>query len=309
MISKKIEVTSSTFRKYFGVYENYILSSPIGSIKLQDLTPQHLQNYYHNLQHYNNKSSNIIHSIHSCIKSSLLAAQKIGYIKNNITDCVYLPKLVKSESIPILTIEEQKLFIEAIKGHPLEILFLIGMSTGLRVGEILALTWDNLDSNNKTLFIEKSLNYETDINEDHSQNTYLVEGKTKNKTSCRIVPLSDKSFSILQSYKLEQDKHIIKVKDIYFNNNYIFCNFIGCPISKNKPNKELKAILISLNIQPIRFHDLRHNFSTRLFEVDTPQKVVQTILGHASIDATMNIYTHVTKSKLIQSRDKLNEVF
>ncbi|MCC0700159.1 tyrosine-type recombinase/integrase [Clostridioides sp. ZZV15-6383] len=106
-----------------------------------------------------------------------------------------------------------------------------------------------------------------------------------------------------------QNEDILKTGELYRNNNYVFCNELGIPIDDKRPLRNLKSILNSLNIEPIKFHGLRKTYATRLFENDVPPKTVQVLMGHYDISITLNIYTQVMEDKKVEAVEKLDKIF
>ena len=96
---------------------------------------------------------------------------------------------------------------------------------------------------------------------------------------------------------------------MYFVINYVFCDKLGKPIDDKKPGRNLKSVLSSINIEPIKFHALRHTYATRLFELDIPPKTVQHLMGHADIETTMNIYTKVMPEQKLKAAERINDIF
>ena len=90
---------------------------------------------------------------------------------------------------------------------------------------------------------------------------------------------------------------------------YIFSSSDGKVIESKKPNRRLQTLCKLLDIEPKRFHDIRHTFATRLFEEDAKPKTVQLLLGHSNIATTMEIYTHVTNDEKIKEINKLENIF
>ncbi|WP_343117966.1 tyrosine-type recombinase/integrase, partial [Clostridioides difficile] len=90
---------------------------------------------------------------------------------------------------------------------------------------------------------------------------------------------------------------------------YVFCNKLGVPIDDKRPLRNLKSILNSLDIEPIKFHGLRKTYATRLFENNVPPKAVQVLMGHYDISITLNIYTQVMEDKKVEAVEKLDKIF
>lgn len=164
------EVKPSTITRYEGIYRRYIKSSQISNIKLKDLRAAHLQNYYNTLINDKIISSSTILTINKVLKSAFTQAIKEGYLLKNYCTMVSLPKKVKKDEIVYFTIEEQKAFIQACNGYRLEALFLFALGTGLRLGELLALKWSDIDFINKTVSVNKSLRQEKVFNKKVKEN-------------------------------------------------------------------------------------------------------------------------------------------
>ena len=222
---------------------------------------------------------------------------------------VTLPKDNTTKEIKVLSSDQQKLFIEAIKGHNLEVLFLVALSTGLRLGEILGLKWSDIDFDTCTLTVNRTLQRVTQIDRNGNRESKVIEQLPKTKNSIRTIPIPKNILIKLKDYKVEQSKNRLKLGDLYSNNDYVFCDKLGYPIDDKRPARNLKSILTKLDIEPIKFHGLRHTYATRLFESNVPPKTVQVLMGHYDISITMDVYTKVMPEKKLEAVEKLNDIF
>ena len=290
------EVKSSTVTRYEGIYRNYIKDSQIARIKLKDLRTQQLQTYYNRLIDDNNITSSTILTINKVLKSCFAQAIKEGYLLKNYCTLVSLPKKSKKEDIVYLTIDEQKRFIQTCNGHRLECLFLFALGTGLRLGEILALTWNDINFEDKTVSVNKSIRQETIFN-------------NKTETSIRTVPIPSNIIQKLKQFKITQNKERLSNGELYMPSDLVFTTQIGTPINTSNLRKSYSRLLKKANITNIKFHALRHTYATRLFEEGVQVKTVQSLLGHSDINTTMNIYTHVTNDVKNDAVEKLNQIF
>ena len=303
------DLKPKSFEKYEGIYRNYIKGSTIGKIKLKDLRATHLQKHYNELLDIYNKPVSTVKSLNTRLKPCLAEAEKQGYIQKNYCKMVTLPKDNTTKEIKVLSSEQQKLFIEAIKGHNLEVLFLVALSTGLRLGEILGLKWSDIDFNTGTLTVNRTLQRVTQIDRNGNRESKVIEQLPKTKNSIRTIPIPKNILIKLKDYKVEQSKNRLKLGDLYSNNDYVFCDKLGYPIDDKRPARNLKSVLTKLNIDPIKFHGLRHTYATRLFEANVPPKTVQVLMGHYDISITLDVYTHVMEDTKVESVEKLNEIF
>ncbi|WP_130806480.1 tyrosine-type recombinase/integrase [Senegalia massiliensis] len=304
---RKIDLKPSSFERYEGIYRNYIENSPIGKKKLADIRPAHIQKYMNTL--LETKPISTVHTVSKFLSTCLNEAVKQNYIQKNHCKSIKLPKKVKEESFTVFTLDEQKQFIEGIKDHKYEMAFLLNLSTGLRLGELLALKWDDIDFTNNTLTINKSIKRVTFVDKEGKRNNRIIEQTPKTESSNRTVPIPDNIINKLKKYKVKQLETKLKNKEFYEEKNYIFCDKYGHPLDPKNIPRNFKSVLKKAGIREIKYHSLRHTYATRLFEADVPIKTVQSLLGHSDITTTMNIYTHVTKEKKSEAADKINNLF
>lgn len=305
---RKQDLKPKSFQRYHGIYKNYIENTDFGNIKLNDLRTTHLQRHYKKLLD-NGVTPTTIRQINTNLKTCLNEAERQGYIQKNWCKLVTLPKKEDNKEVKVLTKQEQEKFLKAIKGHELELLYIVALGTGLRIGEILGLKWSDIDFKNNELHVNRSLQ-KAAIYEDDKIVRYEVQETTpKTKNSLRTIPVPQNIIKKLRTHKNEQNELILLLQEEYDNKNHVFCNKLGKPIEDKRPGRNLKTILTSIDIEPIKFHALRHTYATRLFEAGIPPKTVQHLMGHSDIDTTMNIYTHVMKEKKLEAIDKINSIF
>lgn len=305
---RKQDLKPKSFQRYHGIYKKYINNSELGRIKLQDLRTTHLQKYYKKLLD-DEVTPTTIKQINTNLKTCLGEAEKQGYIQKNWCKLVTLPKIENHKEVKILTKEEQRRFLEAIRGHELEMLFIVALGTGLRIGELLGLKWSDIDFKANEITVNRSIQRVAIYQGDEIVGYEVIEQTPKTKNSIRTIPVPKNIINKLKSYKKDQLEDILLVGEAYNNNNYVFCDKLGNPIEDKKPGRNLKTILKKINIEPMKFHALRHTYATRLFEANIPPKTVQSLLGHADIETTMNIYTHVMKDQKLEAIEKLNNIF
>ena len=305
---RKQDLKPKSFQRYHGIYKNYIENTDFGNIKLNDLRTTHLQRHYKKLLD-NGVTPTTIRQINTNLKTCLNEAERQGYIQKNWCKLVTLPKKEDNKEVKVLTKQEQEKFLEAIKGHELELLYIVALGTGLRIGEILGLKWSDIDFKNNELHVNRSLQ-KAAIYEDDKIVRYEVQETTpKTKNSLRTIPVPQNIIKKLIAHKKEQNEIILLLQEEYDNKNYVFCNKLGKPIEDKRPGRNLKTILTSISIEPIKFHALRHTYATRLFEAGIPPKTVQHLMGHSDIETTMNIYTHVMKEQKLEAIEKINNIF
>lgn len=298
-----------SMERYEGIYRNYIKDSDIGKIKLSQLNATHLQKFYNKLLDIDDKPISTVTNLNTRIKPCLSEAERQGLIQKNYCKLVSLPKDKNKKEIKVLTKNEQDKFSKEIEGHDLEMLYEMALGTGLRIGELLGLKWSDIDFSKKNLTVNRTLQRVSEVTKDGRKPTELIEQEPKTRYSNRTVQIPKTIFIKLHDYKKEQNMQKLKIGEVYQNNDYVFCNELGIPIDDKKPGRNLKSILKKLDIEPIKFHALRHTYATRLFEAGVSPKTVQALMGHSDIKMTMDIYTHVMEDVKINAVEQLNDIF
>ncbi|MDU3527072.1 site-specific integrase [Clostridium sp.] len=303
------DMKPSTFDRYYGIYSNYVLNSQIGKKKLIDLRTIDFQKYYTAL--LKTKPVSTVKSINRYISTCINEAVRQGYISKNYTVNVRLPKADENETINVLSIDEQKRFVNYINTADVELknFFILALGTGMRQGEIMGLKWKDINFKDRAIKITRSLKKVTFIDADGTRRSEYIEQTPKTKSSIREIPISESVYKCLKDQEKNQKLNKLYIDNsIYIESDYVFTDKIGNTIDKNKPNRHFRAILKELKINPIKFHSLRHTFATRLFEKDVPVKTVQALLGHKDINTTMNIYTHVMKEQKEKAINILDDI-
>lgn len=292
----KINCKPTTCQGYNQKIKNDI--KPIlGKIKLQTLTPIHLQKFY-SLKLDSGLSRNTIKQLHAIIHSALKQAVKWQLVAFNVSDNVEPPKPDLYQ--PTVYTKEQILtLMNDSKDSSIYLPIMIAIFTGMRRGEICGLKWNNIDFENKTISIIETLYNIKDIG--------LIFDTPKSKKSIRKISISDTLIRILKDefVRQEQQKQIDKT---YNSNNVVCCNLDGTLINPDSINPKFERILNRLQLPKIRFHDLRHSHASLLLEQGAQLKVISDRLGHSTISITADIYTHVNDSinkELADSFDKL----
>lgn len=308
----KVKVKPSSFERYESIFRNYVQGSILYNIKINNIKQLEIQRYYNDL-YKNGKSSNTIKFLNKLLKSFFSYAVEEGYImKNPCNSKLIIPGFennIKRE-VEIFNEDEINVLKKALQGHRLKCLILLALGTGLRQGELLALTWDDIDFNNREIKVEKTIKRVKIFNTDgNSEGHKILIQSPKSQTSNRIVPIPSDLIKIIKSHKLRQDEGKLKAGDSYKNNNLIFATATGNPISAKNLFMSYKNLLIKAKIEHKKFHALRHTYATKLFEVNVPLKTVQTLLGHSDISITADIYTHVMPKEKITAVEKLNSLF
>ena len=309
---KKRDIKPKTFERYECIYRNYIKGSEIANIPLYKFKLNNLQAYYNRLSD-NGKSPSIIKTINEKLKSSMIDAEKNGYIEKNYCQLVNLPKEKRKEKkIEVFSVDQQNDFLEIIKGHEFEILFLLALGTGLRRGELLALRWSDIDFENKTINVDSNIQQAYIFEDEETKRLEKIEQEPKTINSFRTVPIPSKVLAKLQEHKQKQEQYKLAFQERYIDNDFVICDKYGKALDVKRPTRMFYSIQKKMGIpedEKIKFHGLRKTYATRLFEKEVPPKTVQMLLGHSEISITLDIYTQVMENKKVEAIEKIDDIF
>ena len=199
-----------------------------------------------------------------------------------------------------LSLEQQEEFFNTCKGTFYDNLYNVAVNTGLRPGELFALTLDDVNLEKGYIDVNKTLVYQKYLDDDCK--TFHIE-PPKTKQSYRKVPINSECRKYLE--KQLELKQIVKSKRPKQQNDYLFVTKFNTPLNSVIYSDSIKAIIEQINLTrsfdnefpKFSGHTFRHTFATRCFEAGVQPKVVQSYLGHASLKMTMDLYTHITEEK------------
>ncbi len=293
---KKASVKPKTFMAYEAQVRNHI-APRLGSITLSNLRNNMVQRFVNDLSDKGLEAITI-ERIVGILKSALAQAVENDLIAKSPASRIKMP-LKKEHKPRVLTVHEQELFMDAAKEHRNGEIFLLILGTGLRIGEALALTWDDVDLEKCVLRVNKTqIEYCEHINGETIY--HRTWGPPKTKTSNRTIPLIPTLVEMLQGLKIMRDEEKAAFKEAYHDDGLIFCSHSGLSLSNNAIYNKMISISKKTGLEGVHPHTLRHTFATRGLENGIELKVMQELLGHSSIKMTADLYTHVlpeTKQK------------
>ncbi len=315
-------VKNSTIILYTTSYERYVKET-LGEKKLDSIKPLHIQKLYNTLKQQG-LSLGTIQIVNSVLNNLFTQAVKNDLIRKNPCYGVVMPKGTKKER-RVMTQEEQKVFIKEVKEDFYGTICIVALATGLRIGELTALTWDDIDFDKHLLEVNRTLLYQKTYGEE--ENTYQMQ-TPKSENSKRVVPMIPDVEKTLKKHRREQMEHILsrggQWTPVPGLENLVFTTRNGTPVQEVYIVKYLKRVTARLNekeekkaakegrepqiFEPITPHTLRHTFATRAFEYGMMPKTVQEILGHSNLSITMDLYTHVTNDTKIKEMKKIVQV-
>ena len=265
-------------------------------IKLYDLRPNHIQDFYNYKLNECGLTANTIHHYHANISKALNYAVKMGRIKNNSANKIELPK--KEQHIAdFYSVDELKKLLEYVKGDDMEVVVLLASWFGLRRGEIIGLKWSCVDFENEIISIIGTI---TDKGESGSKiKNMKYRASTKTASSMRAFAMPKECSEYLKELKASQDRR--KEKDKNYNHEwdeYVCVRKNGDLISLDYATRRFPKICENCGLKRLKLHELRHTNISLLLQSGASIKELQEWAGHSSYTTTANIYAHLSaKSK------------
>jgi len=287
-----------TYEQYLSSINHHIIPR-LGKIMLRKLTVQHIRAFYAGKLDERLAPRTVI-QMHMILHKALGDAMRDGLIQRNVVSLVKRPAAAKYEA-QILTVEQARKLLDFTKGHRIEAVLVLALTTGVRRGELLGLHWDDVDFEHKIMYIRRSLS--------RAKGRGAFEGETKSKTSRRRIMLSSVAVDALKEHKLRQEIARLEAGEKWEEQGLVFCGSSGQFLGPETVAKLFHRILSDLGFPYMRFHDLRHSAATILLTRGVHPKVVQEILGHSSISVTMDTYSHVLPSIHGDAADGMDDAF
>lgn len=286
---KKQTVRPNTVRNYTERYERNI-KCVIGSKLLTDVKPIHCQRIFSKMAEEGYKTTTIYQTRIALYNMLEFAKENDVLINNPCKKSVKSDMGKPSEKKEALTIDVQKKFLEAVVGYSYENQYRFVLQTGLRTGELAGLKWSDIDFKNRTMKIERTMEYRYSVGE------WRV-GPPKSKSGYRTIPLTDEAIRILENQKAKNKS--LKLVPIEWSDTIFLCRK-GTPVKNSTYDTGLFKYCDRIGIPRFSMHVLRHTFATRCIEGGMKPKTLQKILGHSNIGITMNLYVHITEDEKLR---------
>ena len=283
---KRQTVRPNTVRNYEERYKHNI-QKVIGNKLLKDVKPLHCQKILTDMAEQGYKTATIYQARIAIYNMFEFAKENDIILSNPCKKSVKADMGKPSEKKEALTIEIQRKFLEAVKGYSYENQYRFILQTGLRTGELIGLRWGDIDFKEKTMKIERSMEYRYKVGE------WRV-GPPKSKSGYRTVPLTDEAIRILQDQRAKNSR--LKIIPIEWKDTVFLCKN-GTPVKNSTYDTGLFKYCDRAGIPRFSMHVLRHTFATRCIEAGMKPKTLQKILGHSNIGITMNLYVHITEDE------------
>ena len=296
------KLAEQSFIRIEGLFKNHLIPQ-LGQYRLQDLTRGTLEEAYAMIfqeksgKDYLKKdySHSTVNALSSSFKKCLQYAVEENILSKNPHDGVELHKLRPPKKVDAYSLEDHKKIVEYTRNNgSLYWIYYLLISTGLRFGEAVALTWGDVDFKNKTLSVNK-----TSV---ELHGSPIIQEHTKTSSGTRTIALPDRVISFLKEVRAQQEPELNYRNLVMANRNY------GIITSANS-RRRWQRVCAELDIEYNGIHALRHTWATRALEKGIDVKTVSAMLGHKNVITTMNIYQDVLQAHKEKAVERLNDLF
>ena len=288
-----------SYRRYGDMVRIHIVPE-IGMISLTKLTPMQVQAAYTRCLEAG-LSATSVQLMHGVLHKALDRALRWGLVSRNVTDLVDAPRRSTVE-VQALTVDEAGRLLRAASGDRLEALYVVAVTCGLRLGELQALRWRDVDLAGRRVRITATL-----------QGT--VGGvpnfaEPKSAKSRREVQLPGIAVKALQKHRLAQLEERLRARNEWSDHDLVYSNERGRPLDGNNfRQRSFARLLERAGLPKMKFHTLRHTAATILMSQGVPIKVASEMLGHADVSITLRTYSHVLPGMQQQATEAMDRLF
>ncbi len=294
----KPRLRQSTFNRYETLMRLHVFPT-LGRIPVGRFSPVQAQKHWSDLAKAGLRARTII-QIRAILRTALNQAVRHGLASKNAASLSDAPK-PESFKPAFLNPKEAEALLKAFEGHRIEPLITLALTTGMRIGEILGLTWSDIDLDGKHLTIKR---------QQQRVGKELIICDPKTERSARSIPLTDLAIDALKRHQVWQVGWLREgIESGRVLSGRVFTNETGAPLENATVLRQFQRITKDAKFPHMRLHDLRHSCATLLLSKGIHARVVMEILGHSTIAMTMNVYSHVVPEIAREAATAMDAVF
>lgn len=288
-------IRPSTFTSYEGIVRRH-LKPTLGLVTLERLTVQDVAALVRRKQ-TEGLSPRTAQYVLFVLRNALNKAVRWGSVSRNVAVLVDAPRVAHAD-VQVLSPQEALQLVNAAAGDRLESLWVLAVSTGLRRGELLGLTWDDVDLDRRQLRVTKALQRIS------GKGLVLTETKTRRGRRAIILPLG--AAEALRRHRRMQAEDRLVAGSSWVETNFVFKSSTGTALDGQNVARSFARLLDRAGLPRMRFHDLRHSCASLLLAQGVAPRVVMETLGHSRISVTLDTYTHVLPALQREAADAMD---
>lgn len=308
-----LRLRPSSLERYRGIIHGQLVPI-LGRIPLASLAPEHVARAYAELAAPREvtinharvqttatraRSAAAIRYAHAVLHHALEQAVAWRLIERNPALGAVLPRRSRPEMRPLTTSEARR-FLDAARDHPLEALFTLALTTGMRQGELLGLRWRDVDWAAHRISVHHTL---------VRMHGRWWLGDPKTAKSERSVTLTEPTLDLLRAHRAHQAERLLAIGHRTTDDDFVFCDDAVEPLwGRHVTTRQFGPLLRQAELPPIRFHDLRHTFATLQLAAGTNPKIVSEVLGHKDVAITLDRYSHAMPTLHAEAMGRLDEI-
>lgn len=286
------KVANSTFDRYMNLYNKHVKDSSFGNMKITSVKQINVQEYFNKTK----ISASGQGMLRYLLRQSFDVAINNNFIRTNpVVNIKIESKSKTTREVDVFTLDEQEKFISVLHATRYRLFFLTALFTGMRLGELVALKWANVDLDNNIITVLESYKRTVAYKQDGTFEHIIDKKEPKTKNGLRSIPipqfLSD------------------ELKTLDQTTEHVFTSSTGRHMTPDNTRRIQKSLCKKANIPYHNFHALRHTYATRLIENGVDIKTVSELLGHADVNITLKIYVHSTDDTKKDAVNKLENIF
>ena len=294
--SVKPSVRPATYAMYWHLTTRHLIPN-LDRVPLEKLSPEHVQALLRTKTD-EGLAPRTVHHLRALLRIALNRAMRWGLVARNVAALADSPRIERFD-IRMLTQAEANRLLRATEGDRLAAVYSVALALGLRQGEALGLSWEDVDFTSRRLHVRHGLQRVGGA-------LRLVEPKTRQ--SRRTIALPSIVIEALLHHRAVQSKERLFAGKRWHETGLVFTSTIGTPIEAGNLRRRFWKLLDKAELPRMRFHDLRHSCASLLLAQGVPARVVMETLGHSNISITMDTYTHVLPELQRQAAEAMDRV-
>ena len=290
-------VRSSTAANYRWYIENY-LTPGLGQKRVGALSARDVRTYCDGLVRRGVGARSVQYA-HATLRAALEDAVREELIPKNVARLVRVRRPERAERVP-LSVEEVRQLFEHNRSERVLAMLVVFALLGMRRSEVLGLKWADVDLDQGSLRIVRGL---------HRVGADLVEMPTKTPRSRRTIPLPPYVVDVLQEHCERQEKQRVDLAERWPSSGYVFTSVVGTPIDPRNCTRMVQNACKAAGVRVVRLHDFWHGCVSILLELGVPPRTAMEIVGHTTLEMTMNAYGHVNLDAKREAMEAVGDLF